>query len=134
MNDSRKRSTAFDDKQTYYDHQKQNKELTLVSQEIDGLHPEIEGRRGNIVMYGVMNPKKSVDAVPSAEWSGRRMQVMCEQTKQWCEESHHFLLSLSHCTLHYSLECSARDLIVTKSHTLASICGCLVARVCVALR
>ena len=87
MNDSRKRSTAFDDKQTHYDHQKQNKELTLVSQEIDGLYPEIEGRRGNIVMYGVMNPKKSADAVPSAEWSGRRMQIMCEQTKQWCEEA-----------------------------------------------
>ena len=34
---------------------------------------------------------------------------------------------------HFSFDCSALELIVTEPHTLSSTCGCLVARVCVAL-
>ena len=36
--------------------------------------------------------------------------------------------------VHFSSECSARELIVTEPHTQASACGCPVARVCVAVR
>ena len=42
--------------------------------------------------------------------------------------------SLPFYTLNLSQECSARELIVTGLHTRASICGCLVAQACVALR
>ena len=42
-------------------------------------------------------------------------------------------VTLSHCMVQLSLECFARELIVTEPHTLDSFCGRLVARVCVAL-
>ena len=44
-----------------------NEELTLVSQKMDSLYPEIEGSRGNMVMKSVMDPKKSADAMESSD-------------------------------------------------------------------
>ena len=37
------------------------------------------------------------------------------------------------CLVHFSMDCTAREFVVTKHHTLALLCGCSVASVCVAL-
>ena len=55
---------------------------------------------------------------------GEHKSVHVHQVPSWC-------LSLL-CMVHFSLECFARELIVTELHTSAT-CGCLVALVCVAL-
>ena len=59
--------------------------------------------------------------------------VQCSSSEQICICSLIPSRGLSICTLHFSLECAARELIVTEPHALASICGCLVAWVCVAV-
>ena len=43
------------------------------------------------------------------------------------------VISQVHSMLHFSVECTARELIVTEPHTPSSFCGCLAVRVCVAL-
>ena len=56
--------------------------------------------------------------------------------KKGVDKSLNVLLSWSPtflCTLHFSLECSARGLVVTELHTPVLTCGCLAARVSVAL-
>ena len=58
------------------------------------------------------------------KWVGKCVYV-CQVVEQF--------LSSPLCALHFSVGCSARELIVTETHTPASICGSLVAHVCVAL-
>ena len=42
-------------------------------------------------------------------------------------------MSVFFCLVHFSMDCTAREFVVTTHHTLALLCGCSVASVCVAL-
>ena len=72
--------------------------------------------------------------VQRKHWSGSQLTKSAHQCPARCTFiTFHREVSPT-CTLLLSLECSARELIVTERHTLRRSVGCLVARLCVAVR